>query len=198
VVIVGSHGALPALSALVGSLPANFPVPVLVALHGMRSTEPGRLAWLLGKRCGLPSRTVLAGMSARQPGLLVVPGGFTATIDPGGNVVLADGGLGGDALMTSAAAAAAPRAVIGVVLSGMLRDGSDGVRAVKRHGGRVLAQDPATARAPGMPSAAIATGCVDFVLSPERLAAALVALVMAPGGADLLSVPVPPWARLHA
>jgi two-component system chemotaxis response regulator CheB len=49
-----------------------------------------------------------------------------------------------------------------------------------------------------MPSAAIATGCVDFVLSPERLAAALVALVMAPGGADLLSVPVPPWARLHA
>jgi two-component system chemotaxis response regulator CheB len=199
VVIVGSHGSLSVLSALVSGLPAAFPVPLLVALHGLRSAEPGRLAWLLGKRTGLPARTAQPGMDASQPGVLVVPGGFTATIDPGcGRVLLADGALGGDALMTSAASAAAPRAVIAVVLSGMLRDGSDGVRAVKRHGGRVLAQDPSTARAPGMPSAAITTGCVDFVLSPARLAAALVALVMAPGGADLLSVPVPPWARLHA
>jgi two-component system chemotaxis response regulator CheB len=65
----------------------------------------------------------------------------------------------------------------------MLHDGARGVRLVKRHGGRVLAQDPATARAGSMPSSAIATGCVDFVLPPHRLAAALVALTMAPGGA---------------
>jgi hypothetical protein len=61
------------------------------------------------------------------------------------------------------------------VLSGMLRDGTEGIRAVKRHGGRVLAQDPATARAAGMPSSALATGCVDFVLPPRRIAAALIA-----------------------
>lgn len=41
--------------------------------------------------------------------------------------------------------------------------------AIKRHGGRVLAQDPATARAGRMPSSAIATGCVDFVLPLRRL-----------------------------
>jgi two-component system chemotaxis response regulator CheB len=69
---------------------------------------------------------------------------------------------------------------------------------VKRHGGRVLAQDPATARAASMPSSAIATGCVDFVLPPHRLAAALTALTMAPGGASLLAVPVPHWACLDA
>jgi two-component system chemotaxis response regulator CheB len=49
-----------------------------------------------------------------------------------------------------------------------------------------------------MPSNTIATGCVDFVLPLDRVAAALVALTMAPGGADLLTVPTPSWAQLGA
>ncbi len=49
-----------------------------------------------------------------------------------------------------------------------------------------------------MPAAAIATGCVDFVLPPERIAAALVALTMVPGAADLFKVALPSWARLTA
>jgi two-component system chemotaxis response regulator CheB len=104
---------------------------------------------------------------------------------------------GGDTLLTSLATAAGPRA-IAVVLTGMLRDGALGVRAVKRHGGRVLVQDPATARAASMPASAIATGCVDFVLPLERISTALTALAMAPGGADLFTVPIAPWAKLHA
>ena len=68
---------------------------------------------------------------------------------------------------------------------------------MKRFGGRVLAQDPATARAASMPSSAIATGCVDFVLPPHRLAAALIALTMAPGGASLPAVPAPHRAGLR-
>ena len=81
---------------------------------------------------------------------------------------------------------------------GMLHDGAEGVRAVKRYGGRVIAQDPATACAPGMPAAAIATGCTDFVLSPERIPYALITLAMAPGGAELFSVPLPHWAKIGA
>lgn len=80
----------------------------------------------------------------------------------------------------------------------MLYDGTRGVRAIKRNGGRVLVQDPSTARAASMPSSAIATGCVDFVLPLARIGPALIALTMAPGGADLLAVPTPSWARLHA
>ena len=79
----------------------------------------------------------------------------------------------------------------------MLRDGAQGVRAIKRHGGRVLVQDSATARASGMPSSATATGCVDLVLPLYRIAPALIALTMAPA-ADLLIVPTPPWADLSA
>jgi two-component system chemotaxis response regulator CheB len=47
-----------------------------------------------------------------------------------------------------------------------------------------------------MPVSAIATGCIDFVLPPHRIAAALIALTMAPGGASLLTVPSPHWAAL--
>ncbi|MDT7577303.1 MAG: two-component system, chemotaxis family, protein-glutamate methylesterase/glutaminase, partial [Pseudonocardiales bacterium] len=89
-------------------------------------------------------------------------------------------------------------AAIAVVLTGMLDDGAQGVRAVKRNGGRVLVQEPATARAAGMPSAALATGCVDFALPLDRIAHALVTFVMAPGGAEVFTVPTPAWVRLEA
>jgi two-component system, chemotaxis family, protein-glutamate methylesterase/glutaminase len=72
------------------------------------------------------------------------------------------------------------------------------VRAVERHGGRVIVQDPTTARAPGMPSSAIATGRADFVLAPERIPCALITPAMAAGGAELFSVPLPHWAKVGA
>jgi two-component system chemotaxis response regulator CheB len=49
-----------------------------------------------------------------------------------------------------------------------------------------------------MPANAIATGCADFVLPVERIASALVALTTGPGAAELLTVPLPPWARLSS
>jgi two-component system chemotaxis response regulator CheB len=85
---------------------------------------------------------------------------------------------------------------IGVVLTGMGCDGAAGVRVIKGHGGRVLVQEPATARAAAMPRAVVATGCVDFVLPLSVIAPALMALVMVPGAADLLRVA--PGGRLVA
>jgi two-component system chemotaxis response regulator CheB len=199
VVIVASLGGLPVIRELVAGLPSAFPVPLLVMQHGLRSPQPGRLAWLLEQHTMVPVRTARHGTPAFTPGVTVIPGGFTAVVNPAGDLDLSQTGTpGGDVLLASAAAQCAPGAVIGVVLSGMLRDGTEGVRAVKRRGGRVLVQDPATTRAPGMPFSAIATGCVDFVLTPQRLAFALVALAMAPGGADLLTVPLPHWAKMGA
>jgi two-component system chemotaxis response regulator CheB len=49
-----------------------------------------------------------------------------------------------------------------------------------------------------MPSAALATGCVDFALPLDRIAHALVTFVMAPGGAEVFTVPTPAWVRLEA
>jgi two-component system chemotaxis response regulator CheB len=168
--------------------------------HGRRSGNDDRLATLLRRVTTLPVGTARPGPPAPvAPGATIVPGGFHGSIDKSGRLELVEEDVprGGDTLLTSAAQAFGRR-TIGVVLTGMLDDGAAGVRMVKRQGGRVLVQDPATARAGGMPSHAISTGCVDFVLPLERIAPALVALTMAPGGAELLSVPTAPWAQLPA
>jgi len=197
-VAVASLGGLPVISGMVAGLPATFPVPLLIMQHGRPGPERDRMARLLQRRAALPVRTAEGGMRVFTPGITVIPGGFTATVTADGRLDLTQSDqLGGDQLMATAAAAA-PGRVIGVVLSGMLRDGSEGTRAIKRHGGWVLAQDPATARAPGMPSSAMATGCVDYVLPAHRLATALIALTMAPGAAELFTVSLPHWASTGA
>ena len=62
---------------------------------------------------------------------------------------------------------------IGVILSGLGSDGTEGVRAIKKAGGMVIARNPETAEFGSMPSHAIATGMVDFVLEPEAMPATI-------------------------
>jgi two-component system, chemotaxis family, protein-glutamate methylesterase/glutaminase len=60
--------------------------------------------------------------------------------------------------------------LIAVIVSGLDRDGSAGLRDIKEVGGITIAQKLDTAAHPGMPESAIASGCIDFVLSPENIA----------------------------
>jgi two-component system CheB/CheR fusion protein len=69
---------------------------------------------------------------------------------------------------------------IGIVLSGTGTDGAAGLSAIKAAGGSTFAQDPKTARYDGMPRAAIATGCVDFVLAPGEIAKRLMEIARHP------------------
>jgi two-component system, chemotaxis family, protein-glutamate methylesterase/glutaminase len=190
VVVVASLGGLPVIRTVLGGLPDTFRLPLLIVLHGMPNADRDRLTWLLGRHTALPIRTARQALVA---GITVIPGGFAATIDSGRQICLAAARvMGGDGLLTTAAATADPGAVIAVVLTGMLYDGAAGARAVKRRGGIVLAQDPATARAPSMPTSAIATGCVDHVLAPEQIAPTLIALTMTSARpASLASPPAP-------
>jgi two-component system chemotaxis response regulator CheB len=63
--------------------------------------------------------------------------------------------------------------LVGVILTGMGRDGADGVLHMKQLGATIIAQDQSTSVIYGMPKAAKETGCVDFVLSTERIAVKL-------------------------
>jgi two-component system, chemotaxis family, CheB/CheR fusion protein len=69
---------------------------------------------------------------------------------------------------------------IGIVLSGTGTNGAAGLRFIKSEGGIAIAQDPETAGHSGMPQSAIATGVVDLVLPPEKMAAALVEVLRHP------------------
>jgi two-component system chemotaxis response regulator CheB len=202
VAVAASTGGLEAYRRLLSRLPSGFPAALVAVQH--RSPAHDDLTPLLLRRHGaLDVESAVHGAPLRLGTIHVAPADRQLVVDGDGRLSLdtpRDGVFplarcAADPLFASVAAAFGRRA-IAVVLSGALNDGASGARAVKRGGGRVLVQDPATAAAAGMPNAAIATGCVDFVLPPEEIAAALVALVMAPGAAQLFRVPVPSWALL--
>jgi two-component system chemotaxis response regulator CheB len=200
VTLVASLGGLAAITEVLRGLPEDFPARILITQHGRRDGHPGRLPRLLQTVTALPVEIATTGSRLTGgPGVMVVPNGHAATVNPDRTLTLTDINRQrcADVLLTSLAPVFRS-AAIAVVLTGMLDDGAQGVRAVKRNGGRVLVQEPATARAAGMPSAALATGCVDFALPLDRIAHALVTFVMAPGGAEVFTVPTPAWVRLEA
>lgn len=80
-------------------------------------------------------------------------------------------------LLFESAAASFEQQAIAVILTGKGSDGAMGVRAIKKMGGTVIAQDQATSEFFGMPEAAINTGVVDLVVPLNEIAATLVNLV---------------------
>lgn len=195
VALTASMGGLEALTAVLAPLPADFPAPIVVVQH-LSSRYPSRLVTLLSCRTALTVHWATRGVRVRPGTVYVAPANRHLLVTPAGTLAISQAPAvqftrpAADPLFTSVAAVYGERA-IGVVLSGMGRDGAAGVRAIKGHGGRVLVQEAATARAAAMPRAALATGCVDFALPLPVIAPALMALVMVPGAATLLRVAPP-------
>jgi len=189
VVIGASAGGVEALSALMGGLPPNLPASVFVVLHLMGGRS--MLAPILSRSGPLPASAALDRERFSRSHIYVSPPDFHMVLEEG-VIRLTQGPREKgcrpaiDPLFRSAAAVYGPR-VIGVVLSGLLHDGSEGLAAVKEHGGLAVVQDPADAKYSAMPSAAIAATGVDSVAPVDRIASVLVDLVSAP----IPSAPIP-------
>jgi two-component system chemotaxis response regulator CheB len=186
VALAASSGGLQALTAVLAPLPRDFPAAVLVAQHlAPRPQYPTPLVKLLNGHTALSVAWATPGGLARPGTVHIAPPDQHMLVGADGALALSQGPRvqrvrpAADPLLASVARAYGRRA-LAVVLTGLGRDGADGVRAVKTGGGRVLAQDPATAQEDGMPRAAIATGCVDSVLPLVLIGPALLALLMAP------------------
>jgi two-component system chemotaxis response regulator CheB len=196
--VAASLGGPAALGRVLADLPADFPAAVLIVQHRTPTTgDPFTAA--LRRRSALPVQLACQGQPVTTAGVSVLPARHTATVDSSGALRLepATGYRLADPLIGSVAGYSGSRALC-LVLTGRLDDAAAGVRALKRRGGRSIVQDPATAQAPEMPLAALATGCADLVMPLAHIAPALIALAMAPGAADLFRVPPPPWANLAA
>jgi two-component system, chemotaxis family, protein-glutamate methylesterase/glutaminase len=190
VVVVGaSAGGLEALQELAAHLPAQLPAAVLVTMHvpaEFRSQVPA----ILSRSGPLAARHARDG-EAIEPGRVYVapPDRHLLTVD--GQVRLGTGprehGLrpAVDPLFRSAARSHGPR-VVGVVLSGMLDDGTAGLASIKRRGGTAVVQDPAEARHAGMPTSAIRHVPVDHVQPVVEIAKLLVELAATGGGEEAM------------
>jgi two-component system, chemotaxis family, protein-glutamate methylesterase/glutaminase len=180
VVFGASAGGIEALATILSALPDQFLAAIAIVQH--RSSRPGSLAAVLTYLAKRSVRDAVEGDLLSPGCVFVAPAGSHLLINPDGTLSLSDSAKvrssrpAADRLFESGAESLKER-LIAVVLTGGDFDGSNGVQAVKRLGGRVIAQDEATSQVYGMPGSAIATGSVDFVLPLGEIGPALTRLV---------------------
>ncbi|PWC52447.1 chemotaxis protein CheB [Azospirillum sp. TSO22-1] len=174
-VVVGcSAGGLAALREILYGLPADFPVPVIVVAH--HAADGDRLmAEILDRDSPLhvlgaeEKEKAVAGRVYLAPGgyhlLVEADGTFALSVDP--KVCNCRPAI--DVLFESAADAYGER-LVGVLLTGANHDGSRGLLAIRRAGGRTVVQDPATAAVATMPQAAIDADAAQHVLPLHGIA----------------------------
>jgi two-component system chemotaxis response regulator CheB len=167
VIVVGaSAGGVQALQALVSQLPPELPASVLVVLHLM-SAGTSVLDSILGRAGDLPVSQARDGEPLERGHIYVAPPDFHMLLR-GPNIHLSAGPRENghrpaiDPLFRSAARAYGRR-VVGVILSGTLDDGTDGLAMIKSRGGATVVQDPDDAAYGDMPRNAI-----DYV-GPDRI-----------------------------
>jgi two-component system, chemotaxis family, protein-glutamate methylesterase/glutaminase len=179
VVIGASLGGPRALASLLKALPAAFPAPVAVVQHIAEGFTEGLAGWLQ-QESRLEVREARDGDALRPGRVLLAPSGHHLVLERG--VAHLSSAPPVDTfrpsvtpLFLSAAEAYGARAC-GVILTGMGRDGAEGLKALRDAGGPTLAQDEATSAVFGMPKAAIDLGAVDRVLGIDDIPRALVEL----------------------
>jgi len=177
IAIGASTGGPPVLQTILSALPKDFPAPVLVVQH----ISPGFIqgfADSLARYCKLPVRIPFSGESLQPANVYLAPDGVHMGVGAGGRVVLTGGppenGMRPSIsyLFRSVAAAFAAKSV-GVLLTGMGRDGAEGLKSMREKGAITIAQDEASCVVFGMPAEAIQLCAATHVLSPEGISAAL-------------------------
>jgi two-component system chemotaxis response regulator CheB len=194
VAVATSTGGPAALQTVLGALPSDFPVPILVVQHITSGFTAGLAAWLdtvcsvkvklaeQGER--VAPHTVYLAPDDRHLGVARLPGTVGPRSAPRASFSIAFseappiGGFrpSGTYLFESVARSFGAAAVA-VILTGMGEDGVEGLRHIRQAGGRIIAQDERSSVVFGMPAVAIAAGLADEVLSLEQMPARLGELV---------------------
>ncbi|MBC7435570.1 MAG: chemotaxis protein CheB [Bdellovibrionales bacterium] len=167
--IGASAGGLNAFKTFFDALPSNTGMAFAVISH-INPAAHSQLAEILSRHTIMPVKLAASGMKVLANRVFVIPGNADLSIEHGALVVVTPRTRRNaqvDIFFASLATAMGKRAV-GIVFSGYDGDGAEGCKRIKAVGGTTFAQDT-SAEVSGMPLSAQATGCVDFVLSPEEI-----------------------------
>jgi two-component system chemotaxis response regulator CheB len=192
IVIGSSAGGVEALTMLCSHLPKDLPAAIFIAQH-VSPTSRSVLPQLLGRAGKLPVSHAVDGATITSGTICVAPPDYHLLLE-NDQTVLRRGPHENrtrpaiDPLFRSAAIAYGPR-VIGVILTGVLDDGTAGLAAIKCCGGLSVVQDPMDAAWPDMPRSALERDHADYVVGLAELPDLLVRLCREPAGPVL---PVPP------
>ncbi len=173
VVIGASTGGVSALKILLGELPADFPVPVLVATHISPDSDDG-LAVLLDTLCAIRVKEADEQELLAMGTVYLAPANYHLLVERGGNLALSiDPPVNFarpsvDVLFESAAEAYGPE-LIGIILTGAGSDGSKGLLKIKDRGGMAIVQAPADAEMDSMPRSALQLLKADHVVPLKEI-----------------------------
>jgi two-component system chemotaxis response regulator CheB len=173
VVLIGaSTGGPAALESILVALPQEIP-PILIVQH-MPQTFTKRFAERLAGLCRFEVKEAEEGDYIIRNRVLIAPGGYHMTVSKEERVHLnTDPPVHAvrpavDPMMQTAAEVFRSKS-LGVILTGMGRDGANGLRAIKQKGGTTIAQDEETSTIFGMPKAAIDEGVADITLPLQKI-----------------------------
>lgn len=181
VVAIGvSTGGPPAVQKVLSALPADFPVPILIAQH-MPAAFTGPFARRLDNSCAVSVKEAEHGELIKNGTVYISPGGIhmrmggrmgRRTIEISEEPKSALYKPSANELIASVGEALGSRA-LAVVLTGMGSDGLEGVKVVKSKFGRAIAQSDATCVVYGMPKAIVDAGLADEIVDIDKVAHAI-------------------------
>ena len=175
--IGASTGGIHALGVLFHNLPKRIGVPILVTQHLPLPFMPV-FARQLGTVAGRECLVAEDGMRLRPDVILLAPGDAHLTVEPAGDAAIVrltrgrsvSGCMPSVDPMFASVGAVFNTGALGVVLTGMGRDGVEGATRMVACGGSVIAQDEASCAVWGMPRAILEAGLACAALSPEKIA----------------------------
>jgi two-component system chemotaxis response regulator CheB len=183
IVIGASAGGVEPLRYIVRALPADFPAAIFIVMH-LSPLSPSVLPNILGTRGRMKVGGAVDGQPIEPANVYVAPPDMHLLVEPG-YMRLSRGPRENrhrpaiDPLFRSAARSYGSR-VIGIVLTGMLDDGAQGLHVVKSQGGIAIVQDPEEAAFNPMPLSAMKNNHVDYVLKVAEMPKKIMQLVDGP------------------
>lgn len=182
VVAVGaSTGGPQVLQVILSQLPQDFPAPVLLVQHIATGFTEALTDWL-SHSSNLPVRIAADGERILPGHVYIAPDGLHVKVHRTGTICLSnedpENGLRpAISVLFRSVAKLYGRQAVGVLLTGMGKDGAAELKLMKEKGAVTIAQDRETSVVHGMPGEAIRIGAADYVLPAEKIAAALMSLV---------------------
>ncbi len=176
IVIGASAGGVNALKNLISPLPADFPAPIFVVMH-VQAKTPSHLPDLINRYSKLPAlhpinkQTIQAGhIYVAPPNVHMIISGDKIYLKKGPKINYSRPSI--DALFYSAALYGS--STIGIVLTGMLNDGTAGLLTIKKHKGTTIIQDLEEAEFQSMPKNALKNAPIDYCLPTRDIASLLI------------------------
>jgi len=172
IIIGSSTGGIKTLKVLLENVTLQNSAIVLVQHHPPYVSSPFQA--IMAETCSMPVNIASNGSTLRPATIWIIPGDFHGEIDISGHIQLHQGPKvchvrpSVDVTLKSIDPKLAKRS-LAAILTGMGRDGSEGVRTMVQRGGQALAQSPESSVIPSMPQNAINTGCIHEICSLSSL-----------------------------